>query len=216
MFLPPRQLQVLQQVASELGMRMLGMEIVAWKELGMRAVLALAPQVLQQGQHLTPLTGQRLAQLALPLVSCRTSTSLCPGNRDQLVWSRYSHACNAVPVEGYHCTQQFKGGYACTINMLAVQTEGTVCTFQFKLVGACTLPFKVKSTKLVGACTLPFKVKSTKLVGACTLPFKVKSTKLVGACTLPFKLKSTHSLNSSGWGVALELLNGEGTVLFCS
>ena len=161
MFLPPRQLQVLQQVASELGMRMLGMEIVAWKELGMRVVLALAPQVLQQGQHLTPLTGQRLAQLALPLVSCRTSTSLCPGNRDQLVWSRYSHACNAVPVEGYHCTQQFKGGYACTINMLAVQTEGTICTFQFKLVGACTLPFKVKSTKLVGACTLPFKLKST-------------------------------------------------------
>ena len=166
MFLLPHQLQVLQHVASELGMRMLGMEIVAWKELGMRVVLASAPRVLQPGQHLALLTGRPLAQLALPHVICQTSTSLCPGNRDQLAWSRYSHACNAVRVEGYSCTQQFKGGCACTINMLAVQTEGTVCTFQFKLVGAFTLPFKVKSAH---SPNLPFKAKSTH---SLNLPFK--------------------------------------------
>ena len=106
-FLPPHQLQALQRVASELAMRMLGMEIVVGKELELRAALMAVTRGLQAGQHRVPPAGQLLAQPTVPPVSCLTSTSLYPGNKDLRVWSRYSRHMQ-FKGEGYSCTLGFK------------------------------------------------------------------------------------------------------------
>lgn len=106
-FLPPHQLQALQRVASELAMRMLGMEIVVGKELELRAALMAVTRGLQAGQHRAPPARQLLAQPTVPPVSCLTSTSLYPGNKDLRVWSRYGHHTQ-FKGEGYSCTLGFK------------------------------------------------------------------------------------------------------------